>query len=318
MRGVAGVAIRLLVSIGLLAFVLRGVDLAKLWDRVLGMHPGWVALALAAYASTMTLSVWRWDGLLRAQHIEVPRRRLSRSLWVSLFFNNFLPSNIGGDVIRIADTAADAGSKTLATTVVLVDRALGLLALLLVATAGAAGATLADLQVPGAEWLWMATGLGVAAAIPLLVAPQVVTTLLAPVRAVNRPWLTERAQRLEDAGSRFRAAPQALLAAFAGAVAVQVTLVGFYLLTARGLAIPLPVLLGAVLIPVSLAMQMLPVSINGFGVREAVFAFFFVRFGLPSDAAVALSLVSTGLVMALSLVGGWLFLTRQSGASASP
>jgi uncharacterized membrane protein YbhN (UPF0104 family) len=311
-----GVVIRALVSVALLVFVLRGIDLGRLWDRVQDLHAGWTVLAVAAYAWTMSVSVWRWQGLLRAQHIEVPRRRLSESMWVSLFFNNFLPSNIGGDVIRIADTAGAAGSKTVATTVVLVDRALGLMALLLVATAGAAGAALAGLRIPGVGWLWMATGVGVAAGVPLILEPRLVSGLLAPVRAINRPWLTERARRMEDAATRFRAAPGALLAAFGGAVAVQVTMVAFYLLTARGLAIPLPVLLGAVLIPVSLAMQMLPVSINGFGVREAVFAFFFVRFGLPTDAAVALSLVSTGLVMALSLVGGWLFLTRQNGVQA--
>jgi hypothetical protein len=56
---------------------------------------------------------------------------------------------------------------------------------------------------------------------------------------------------------------------------------------------------------------MAPISINGFGVREAVFALFFRRFGLPADAAVALSLVSTGMVMGLSLVGGLLFVRRR-------
>ena len=80
---------------------------------------------------------------------------------------------------------------------------------------------------------------------------------------------------------------------------------------AQSLSVPLPLLLGAVLIPVSLAVQMAPVSINGFGVREAVFAFFFRRFGLPADAAVALSLVSTGLVMGLSLLGGLMFVRRR-------
>ncbi len=107
---------------------------------------------------------------------------------------------------------------------------------------------------------------------------------------------------------RFRKAPQALAGAFGGALVVQITVVAFYLLTAEGLSVPLPIFLGAVLIPVSLVVQMAPVSINGFGVREAVFAFFFRRFGLPTDAAVALSLVSTGMVMGLSLVGGYLFL----------
>lgn len=275
------------------------------------MNLAWLALALAAYASTQYVAVWRWGRLLDAQHIGVERKRLTESMWVSLFFNNFLPSNIGGDVVRIADTAVAAGSKTLATTVVLVDRCLGLIALVLVAALGTLLAPLGGITVPGARWLWMASAAGLAFAIPVIALPNFVGHLLAPLRALNRPWVTERAQKLEDAVFRFRAAPRALVGAFVGALVVQITIVAFYLLTAQGLSVPLPVFLGAVLIPVSLALQMAPVSINGFGVREAVFAFFFRRFGLPTEAAVALSLVSTGMVMALSLVGGVFFLKRR-------
>jgi uncharacterized membrane protein YbhN (UPF0104 family) len=279
------------------------------------MNPAWILLALAAYALTQSIAVWRWNTLLRAQHIEVEPRRLTESIWVSMFFNNFLPSNIGGDVVRIADTAPAAGSKTLATTVILVDRVLGLTALVIVAATGALVASFLGVHVPGARWLWMASGLGAVAAILVIAMPQLVGDVvghaLMPVRALNKPWLTERAQWFEDAFIKFRNAPSAIAAAFAGALVVQVTLVAFYLLMAEGLSVPLPVFLGAVLIPVSLVVQMAPVSINGFGVREAVFAFFFRRFGLPTDAAVALSLVSTGMVMGLSLVGGFFFLRRR-------
>jgi uncharacterized protein (TIRG00374 family) len=294
-----------------LYFVLRSIDLPAFWERVKGMNPAWLLLALAAYAMTQSISVWRWNRLLRAQHIEVEPRRLTESIWVSLFFNNFLPSNIGGDVVRIADTAPAAGSKTLATTVILVDRALGLTALVLVAASGAFAASLLGIRVPGARWLWLATALGLVTAISVIAIPQLVGQALRPLRALNKPWVTERAQRLEDAVIRFRNAPSALAGAFAGALVVQITIVAFYLLTAESLSVPLPIFLGAVLIPVSLVVQMAPVSINGFGVREAVFAFFFRRFGLPTDAAVALSLVSTGMVMGLSLVGGFFFLRRR-------
>lgn len=305
------ILVRVLISGGLLYFVLRSIDLTLLWGRVKTMSPGWLVLAIAAYASTQFVAVWRWGRLLDAQHIGVERKRLTESMWVSLFFNNFLPSNIGGDVVRIADTAGAAGSKTLATTVVLVDRCLGLIALVLVAVSGTLLASLAGITVPGARWLWLASAAGLAIAIPVIAIPKSVGHLLAPLRALERPWITERAQKLEDAVFRFRAAPSALAGAFAGAVVVQITIVAFYLLTAQGLSVPLPLFLGAVLIPVSLALQMAPVSINGFGVREAVFAFFFRRFGLPTDAAVALSLVSTGMVMGLSLVGGVFFLKRR-------
>jgi uncharacterized protein (TIRG00374 family) len=294
-----------------LYFVLRSIDLPAFMERVRGMNPAWLVLALAAYAVTQSVSVWRWNRLLRAQHIEVEPGKLTESIWVSLFFNNFLPSNIGGDVVRITDTAPAAGSKTLATTVILVDRVLGLTALIIVAASGALVAQLLGVHVPGARWLWLASAIGAVAVIAVIAMPQLVGHALLPVRALKKPWITERAQRLEDAVMRFRNAPVALIGAFGGALVVQITIVAFYLLTAEGLAVPLPIFLGAVLIPVSLVVQMAPVSINGFGVREAVFAFFFRRFGLPTDAAVALSLVSTGMVMGLSLVGGFFFLRRR-------
>jgi uncharacterized membrane protein YbhN (UPF0104 family) len=305
------ILVRLGVSAALLYFVLRSIDLFAFWERVKGMNPAWMILALAAYAATQSISVWRWNRLLRAQHIEVEQRRLTESIWVSMFFNNFLPSNIGGDVVRITDTAPAAGSKTLAMTVILVDRVLGLTALIIVAATGAFVAQLLGVHIPGARWLWAASAVGAVAAICVISMPQLVGHALLPVRALNKPWLTERAQRLEDAVIRFRNAPSALLGAFGGALVVQITIVAFYLLTAEGLSVPLPIFLGAVLIPVSLVVQMAPVSINGFGVREAVFAFFFRRFGLPTDAAVALSLVSTGMVMGLSLVGGYFFMRRR-------
>ena len=305
------VFMRIAVSAAMLYFVLRSIDLTAFWQRVKGISPAWLALALAVYAGQQMIGVWRWNRLLRAQQIDVSRRTLTESIWVSMFFNNFLPSNIGGDVVRIADTAPAAGSKTLATTVVLVDRALGLGALLLVAALGAFMANLMGISIPGSRWLWVASAAGAVTAISVIAMPDFVSHLLTPVRALKRPWLTERARRLEDAVARFRKAPTALAGAFGGAIVVQITIVAFYLLTAQGLSVPLPLLLGAVLVPVSLVVQMAPISINGFGVREAVFAFFFRRFGLPPDAAVALSLVSTGLVMGLSLVGGLLFARRR-------
>ena len=151
--------VRLGVSAALLYFVLRSIDLPAFWERVKSMNPAWILLALAAYAFTQSIAVWRWNRLLRAQHIEVERRRLTESIWVSMFFNNFLPSNIGGDVVRIADTAPAAGSKTLAMTVILVDRVLGLTALVIIAASGALVATLLGAH-PRPRWLWLASAPG--------------------------------------------------------------------------------------------------------------------------------------------------------------
>jgi len=66
----------------------------------------------------------------------------------------------------------------------------------------------------------------------------------------------------------------------------------------------------AVIVPVSLVMQMLPVSVNGFGVREATFSFYFSRIGQPIESALVMSLVAQALVMLFSLTGAALYINR--------
>jgi glycosyltransferase 2 family protein len=310
-RRLAVVALKLTLSVGLLAFVLRDTSLEALWATLRRVEPQWLLAALGAHGVMMAVSVWRWDLLLRAQHVEVPARTLSESFWIASFFNNFLPSNIGGDVVRIADTSKPAGSKTLATTVVLVDRMLGLFALLTVGAAGAVAARALGVDVPGMWWLQVAAFGAAIVTIPVFAAPRLLELLLAPLRALGHPWVLDRVALLQDAFVRFRARPSSLVGALAGALVVQVVIVVFYALAARSLAVPLPLFLAGVLVPVAMAVQMAPVSINGFGVREAVFTFFFARFGLGVEAAVAVSLLGTALVMLFSMGGGALFLMRR-------
>jgi hypothetical protein len=88
-------------------------------------------------------------------------------------------------------------------------------------------------------------------------------------------------------------------------------LVGFYAAVAQSIGIPIAMRHLAVLVPVSFVVQMLPISVNGFGVREATFSYYFLRLGLPMDSALALSLLSTGTVLAFSLSGAVVYATRR-------
>src|SRR5687767_13286731 len=169
------------------------------------------------------ISAWRWGLLLHAQHVRIGHGPLAASFLVATFFNNFLPSNIGGDVVRVTDTAPAAGSKTLAATIVLIDRGIGLLGLILVAAIGAtAGPRLMEAGPGiGAPMLWLAFVGALVVAIPAVVVPRAIPGLLRPLRALHQEWVEERLARLAGALERFRSAPGALVACFAGAVAVQ-------------------------------------------------------------------------------------------------
>src|SRR5688500_325257 len=132
------------------------------------------------------ISSWRWGVLLDAAGVPLPILRLVTSFLVATFFNNFLPSNIGGDVVRIADTAKNAGSKTVATTVVLIDRGIGLLGLVLIAAIGASAWTRPDSMGPVGPWmLWLGLALGAVVATPALANPHAFARMLQPLRSLH-------------------------------------------------------------------------------------------------------------------------------------
>jgi uncharacterized membrane protein YbhN (UPF0104 family) len=299
------------VSVALLALLFSKVDVARLWSVARTASVPWLVGALGLYLAMILVSAWRWGLLLQAQRIAHSFAGLTASFLVATFFNNFLPSNIGGDVIRIADTAPAAGSKTLATTVVLIDRGLGLLGLVLVAALGAsAGLGPAAVGPVGPGILWAGFGVAAMVATPALLMPEGFTKLFQPLRVLHPEWVDERLGRLTAALSRFKETPTTLFSCFVGAVAVQGILVAFYLAIAHSLRIPITFTQLAVVVPISFVVQMAPVSMNGFGVREATFGYYFTRLGLPLESALLVSFIGAVLVIVFSLSGGVVYLAR--------
>jgi len=292
-------------------------DVRRLWASARAASGIQLLVALGIYSVVVSTNVWRWGLLLHAQGVQVARRRLGGSFLVALFFNNFLPSNIGGDVVRIGDTARAAGSKTLATTVVLVDRIMGLMAVVFVAACGAslaaAGARGALPVVPA--WLWAAFLAGAGVTAPALLAPAAIGRLLRPLKRLHAEWVGDRIEIFTKALSRFGGRPAAVAGCFAGAVFVQAATVLFYLEVANALGVRIGAWDLAVIVPLSFVVQMMPVSINGFGVREATFSLYFSRLGLPIESALLISLVPTGLQMLFSLSGAAVYVARSRSAA---
>lgn len=310
--------LKALVSIVLLWLLFSRVDVARLWAVARTASASWLLGALGLYLLMVLTSAWRWGLLLRAQGLRFSFGTLTASFLVATFFNNFLPSNIGGDVIRIADTARAAGSKTLATTVVLLDRGFGLLSLVLLAAIGATAGPGAfgpsAAGGVGAGVLWAGFGLAAMIATPALLMPEWLARILQPLRVMHPEWVDERIDRLTAALARFREAPASLVGCFAGAVMVQVLLVAFYLAIAHSMRIPVGFAELAVIVPITFIVQMLPLSMNGFGVREATFGFYFGRLGLPLESALLVSFMGAALIMLFSLSGGVTYALRKSHA----
>jgi uncharacterized membrane protein YbhN (UPF0104 family) len=308
-------AIKIVVSGGLLYWLFSGEDInfASVLATVRAASPVWLLMALLIYFLVLLISTWRWRGFLTAQHIDIPFRTLVGSYLVATFFNNFLLSNVGGDVVRITDTARAAKSKTLAAMIVLVDRGIGLLGLgFLAATGATVTAWVSPTLGPmGPGILWAGLSIAIAGVAWAVWMPHGVGALLRPLRMVHQEWVGERIEQLMTTLHKFRNSPRALLGGFAASVLSQAMLVGFYAAIARALHFEIPIANLAVVVPISFIVQMLPTSVGGLGVRESTFVLYLKPFGVARQAALTLSLTSGVLIVLFSLSGAVAYLIRK-------
>jgi len=309
--------LKLTVSAALLAYLLSTTDLQALAQRLRASDALLLGLAMVLYGLILGISTWRWRLLLQAQGYEAPLADLSASYLVATFFNNFLPSNIGGDVIRIRDSSRLTGSTATSLAVVAIDRIVGLGALYaLAATAYLLGGP--DVRrLAGATPVLIGLGLLFAGLAYVFFRPGIARRLMELSRLSRLGWAQKQFETVQAAVHVYRARVGAVWAAFAGSVALQALVVVYYYNVARALHIPLPLDAAFLIVPLCTLVQTVPISFNGWGIRESVFILYFSQVGLPKESALAFSLLGAGLIVVLSLSGAVVWTSRNVPSTPS-
>ncbi len=147
-------AVRLLVVVGLVAFVLSRTDLGQVLEIAKGLWAKWwLALAALAVLSIQgPLSAYRWRMLLAVQDIHITFGESLRLTYIGWFFNNWMPGATGGDFVKAYYIAKQTHKKTEAVTVVFLDRIIGLVAMCMMGAAAVA-VSLHDANVRPARYL---------------------------------------------------------------------------------------------------------------------------------------------------------------------
>jgi hypothetical protein len=274
--------------------------------------------AVVCFVLMLALATWRWRLLLGALGAPAPIRRLTASYLVATFFNNFLPSNIGGDIVRVRDSSRLTGSVATSLAVVGIDRILGFGALYLLAAVAfvLAPPTVRGLAGARAVLLGLALLFGFLAYI--FFRPGTARWLMSVSRLSSIDWAREQFEVVQGAVHAYRAQVRTIWIAGAASVVIQTLVVLYYLAVARGLGIPLPASAAFLMVPLCTLLQAVPVSFNGWGLREGLFAYYFSQVGLPRPSALAFSLVGAGLMVLLSLSGALVWMARGSPSPADP
>ena len=285
-------ALKIGVTVGLLAYLGWRVDLASVAGIVSGASWGWIAAAFALYCALQGLCAWRWLLLARVLNLAGSWSTFVRYYYVGMFFNLFLPTGVGGDVYRCYYIARSSSDWTRAIVSVLADRGVGFGTMCVIA----AVATFAFGAVDLPAWLEWALGAGVAGVLVLLAAVVAARGPLSSLRTAM-PLIVEFFRR------------PGVLAFVAGlSFLLQSLVIVVNVLNAEALRLNVPVVFYFILIPLIAVATMIPVSLNGLGVREGAFVFFLAQVGVPEAQALALALLWLAVTAAAGLVGGLVWL----------
>jgi hypothetical protein len=291
---------RLLVSLGLMALVFYKLDLSEFVGLMRGARLLYITAAVALIIGDLVLGAYRWQRLLRALGISVPLSTLTASYFVGLFFNNFLPTSMGGDVVRIYDVARYSRQPSASAASVVAERALSALAQGLIALVGLAlGYEVAKRFA------------GEIAAIFAVLCLVLVALLLGD--HWGRKISLLRGRVMEALGSISFCLRDKSLALWVVFVSLffhaVIVLINYAIFLALGADVSLAYCF--LVIPIILFITLLPVSINGLGIREWAYIYFFGRLGLSMAEAVAASLLFFILLILVSLIGGVIFALRR-------
>jgi uncharacterized protein (TIRG00374 family) len=310
MKRGALLAVKLAVSVALLVYLFATSDLQALEQRVRTADLLLLTGAVGCYLAMLGLATWRWQLLLEALGCVAPLRHLTASYLVATFFNNFLPSNIGGDIVRVRDGSRLTGSTTSSLAVVGIDRILGLGALWVL---GAVAFVFAGPQLrglAGARTVVLGLGLVFVALATIFFRPGIAGRLMAISRLNGLEWARKRFEEAQAAVHSYRAQIRTVWLAFVASLALQALVVWYYLAIARALRTPLSFSAAFLMVPLCTLLQAVPISFNGWGLREGLFALYFAQIGLPRESALAFSLTGAGLIILLSLSGAVVWMTR--------
>jgi len=310
---VTGWPLKLGLTVGAFWFALRGVDLAHIVDILEGQQHGWLLATAGLLLIQVLLGSLRWHIILHsitgAEEYALRVWEAIKFYYISVFFNCCLPGTVGGDVVRVWLIKSDKLSLHTSINSVIIDRLIALLAL----------AVLVIATLPG---LGNAAGFNAELWLPVL--------LLAGMAGL---WLTFRMKSFLMHFQQLRPArwlihfinclhtllahPKASLIALVYAIFSHLCFCLCIYALARGLNVEITILQCVTLVPLVMLAITIPISIGGWGVREASMVGMLGLIGVPQAAALTISLEYgiVNIVASLPAVVLWLGYRKSKKAS---
>jgi glycosyltransferase 2 family protein len=299
-------------------YIVLKIDIHQTWEVLKAANLWWFGLAVVIMIGTALPMALRWKWLLAAQGIIDRFWWLTRAYFVSYTAGQILPTSIGGDAIRIFETAKrHPGRSGDLTAIVLIERGLGGAATVLL---GAIGFVLAigHYNVNAYLWLEGAFVFGTILLIVLFFAKSA-RPLLARVQPLLVRLRIERPLRsFYDGVHHYRSHGRLMLKVFVFTTVIQAVRILAIWAACKAVGIELGPRIYYVMGPLFFLVLLVPFTLNGFAVREAFFVSFLGSVGVDADAAFAGGFLFFLVTVALALPGAAILLWESARGGARP
>ena len=314
MRRILSSAIKILVSGALLYFALRKANFADLAARIDLHSAAWLFLALAFTFLQIFIAVLRWRIVGVESGAPLPIRQAMRYNVIGTFFNQTLPSSIGGDAVRLWLVARSGAGWRAATYSIFVDRAVGLIALAIVIVASLPWSSHLIADPYGRSALMLMDFAALAAGAGFLVLGAL------PWAWLKKWWATHHIHACAVIANRVIFSPRNEPAIAVLSLLVHFLTVVIAWCVVRSIAAPVGFTQTFLLIPPVMLITMLPISIAGWGVREATMALAFGYAGLVANEGINVSLLYGAVSFIAGAIGGlvWIFSAEKAARDIEP
>ncbi|HEY6540100.1 MAG TPA: lysylphosphatidylglycerol synthase transmembrane domain-containing protein [Ktedonobacteraceae bacterium] len=304
----ASFTLRVTITLLLFAFLFKSLSWSTLLAAIARADHVFILLSLPFGALGLLVSAYQWQCLLRGEQIRIGLLKLVKLYLIGTGFSHFLPTGMGGDVVKAFYVGRESDNYAGSASAVVMTRLTGFFGMQLVAFP--------------ALIIWHAyfnRGLILwAVLLSLLVGGMIGgVVLLAAVLPgmVKKSWTKNRALAsvipIGNALIRAMKRPRLLASATLIGVVFWILSTLNYYVYAQALRISVPLYFYFVAIPVVSLVAFLPVTINGFGLRESAFVYIFATMHVPATSSLLLALLMDVQVLFFGAIGGLLYLTMR-------
>lgn len=296
-KGTVKLLVKVTTSVTLIAVVLQYVDLSQTIETLANIKLSYLLIPiLVSYVQTATSS-FKWKIILSIEKFSVGFIFLFKTYLIGHFISLFLPSSIGGDIYRIAAIRRKIIDFSTGAATVIFDRVSGLYALLVLAASGSFALVIDELTYSLIALVFIAPVL------VLALTDSRVTDSFSQGR--YRAW--KSLGRIISSQRKFILSRK-VIAIVAISILFQSIAIFINYLYCQALSIDISLAHLWAIIPLIYLTDMIPFSINGIGIRDSAFVFFFALLGYPAAEALALSITLISMRYLVGLTGGGLLL----------